>query len=48
MKRYDELIEQLKNAKTEEEKQEIESRLLALKAFHDAYTFNAKQMELLS
>lgn len=48
MNRYDELIEQLKNAQTEKEKQEIAIQIKALKIYEDAYRYNAKEMERLS
>lgn len=48
MERYDELMEQLKQATTEEEKQSIIIKIKALKTYEDAYKYNAKEMELLS
>lgn len=48
MTRYDELIKQLKSAKTESEKEEIAVQIKALKTYEDAYRYNAKEMELLS
>lgn len=49
MNRYDELIEHLKNAQTEKEKQEeIAIQIKALKIYEDAYRYNAKEMERLS
>ncbi len=48
MKRYDELMAALKQAKTEEEKKSIMIKIQALKAYEDAYKYNAKEMELLS
>ena len=48
MKRYDELMQALKNAKTPEEKKIIITKIQALKVYEDAYKYNAKEMELLS
>jgi len=48
MKRYDELMKALKEAKTEEEKRIIKIKIKALKTYEDAYKYNAKEMELLS
>ena len=48
MTRYEELVEQLKLAKTDAEKEEIAIRIKALKVYEDAYKYNAKEMELLS
>lgn len=48
MTRYEELIEQLKLAKTDAEKEEIAIQIKALKTYEDAYRYNAKEMELLS
>lgn len=48
MTRYDELMEALKAASTEEEKKEIIIKIKALKAYEDAYRYNAKEMEILS
>ena len=48
MTRYDQLIEQLKAAKTEADKQEIAIQIKALKVYEDAYKYNAKEMDLLS
>ena len=46
--RYAELMEQLKAAKTEAEKEEMASQIKALKTYEDAYRYHARQMELLS
>jgi len=48
MKRYDELMKALKEAKTQEERKEIKIKIKALKVYEDAYKYNAKEMELLS
>ena len=48
MKRYDELMKALKEAKTPEERKKIISKIQALKVYEDAYKYNAKEMELLS
>lgn len=48
MKRYDELIERLKAAQSEAEKEKIAIQIKALKTYEDAYRYNAKEMELLS
>ena len=48
MTRYEELIAQLKAAKTEPEKQNIAVKIKALKVYEDAYKYNAKEMEQLS
>lgn len=48
MKRYDELMKALKEAKTPEEKKTIKTKIKALKVYEDAYKYNAKEMELLS
>lgn len=48
MTRYDELMTALKNAKTAQEKEELIIKIQALKAYEDAYKYNAKEMELLS
>ena len=48
MTRYDELMATLKKATTDEEKQNIIIKIKALKAYEDAYRYNAKEMELLS
>ena len=48
MTQYDELMEQLKKATTASEKEELAAKIKALKAYEDAYKYNAKEMELLS
>ena len=48
MTRYDELMNALKKAKTDDEKQELIIKIKALKAYEDAYKYNAKEMEILS
>ena len=48
MTRYDELMQQLKIATTEEEQKRIIDKITALKAYENAYRYNAKEMELLS
>lgn len=48
MTRYDELMAALKKANTEKEKEELIIKIQALKAYEDAYKYNAKEMELLS
>ena len=48
MSKYEKLIDELKNATTEEEKRKIEAKILAIKAYNDAYKYNSKEMDLLS
>lgn len=48
MKTYEQLIEELKTAKTDQERQHIKEQIIAIKTYNDAYTFNAKEMKLLS
>lgn len=48
MPTYQELIEALKQAKTEAERASIKEQIKALKNFTDAYTNNAEEMRLLS
>lgn len=48
MTRYDELMAALKKATTEQEKEDLIIKIQALKAYEDAYKYNAKEMELLS
>lgn len=48
MPTYQELIEALKEAKTEAEKISIKEQIKALKAFQNAYTNHKEAMELLS
>lgn len=48
MTRYDELMAALKKATTPEEKKDLIVKIQALKAYEDAYKYNAKEMELLS
>jgi len=48
MTRYDELMSALKKAETTEEKQALIIKIKALKAYEDAYKYNAKEMEILS
>lgn len=48
MTRYDELMAALKKAVTDKEKEELIIKIQALKAYEDAYKYNAKEMELLS
>ena len=48
MSKYEKLIEELKKATTDEEKRKIEAKILAIKAYNDAYMYNPKEMDLLS
>jgi hypothetical protein len=48
MKSYDELMVELKKATDQKQKEEIIIQIKALKAYEDAYKYNAKEMELLS
>lgn len=48
MTRYDELMAALKKATTPKEKEDLIVKIQALKAYEDAYKYNAKEMELLS
>lgn len=48
MPTYQELLEALKQAKTEAEKANIREQIIALENFIDAYTNNAEEMSLLA
>lgn len=48
MTRYEELMAALKKAETDEEKHALIIKIKALKAYEDAYKYNAKEMEILS